>query len=742
MDRIETENEAMEITELADTESSSLPIEEVNLMQYGMDHAKCCKCGAWIVAKNADDAISNTLRRLKSMGHPAECWLFDMKCKDNSANEYERETESTAYDIHHNSVIPACRVPKALITQKLKESGIPAYIFQSKFPKHKSLVLELDKVVRQKMKGFDCRRNTSQYKKKKRKANDDSDGAARIDKRSKEERILEAKQLANRMECTGKKGVFQALVCIVCDRHIIGTEKVCHLTKDRLLKNKLRLGVENYNKFYTDNGYRPLHLELVKQYEVDDMAGLLLSQRSRCETDGYVACQSCHGSITNNSSYQSPPKYAIANGFVIGHIPKVLVLRNKDGTTREPRTLKEGEITDILRAMLAPTRAYGYTFSYFAGAQQSIQGHYMFYEVDQTYMGSVINDIQSTGANPHIHIVLGGRYTPSQKRIIEKKTDVDTKLYTDLMTWFIQESGHPGYESVTVPEDCPKPTLVREETEKQNNVDDEVDAKIEEQFESGTYYFSSANAPSSDTGVHDTHLKFTKSLLNRTPPTLLAYGGEYKSGRGLLLENVLPTAFPFGLGGPRMPRRNAVSLEKCLAHYGRLSLTQFMRGDFCLIANHMLDRQLSYTSGKVKCRANIDGVTLAEKISQLTVKDLEDVASGSNTSNSATSQLLTSVSASCKAMGHTSEAAAYWRRIFFALSDRYGMNAFMLTVTPNDLHTYSVKVLAVPSEKVREKGSFSNIRVKKVSVLIALCYLFLSTAPAPITRFDRERLHR
>jgi hypothetical protein len=319
-------------------------------------------------------------------------------------------------------------------------------------------------------------------------------------------------------------------------------------------------------------------------------------------------------------------------------------------------------------------------------------------------MGSVINDIQNTGANPHIHIVLGGRYTPTQKRIIENKTEVDTTLYTDLMTWFIQESGHPGYESVTVPEECPRPTLVREETENQNNVDDEVDAKIEEDFDGGSYYFSSANDPSSDTGVHNTHLKFTKSLLNRTPPTLLAYGGEYKSGSGLLLEDVLPTAFPFGLGGPRMLRRSAISFENCLAHYGRLSLNQFMKGDFCLIANHMLNRQLSYTSGKVKCRAYIDGTQLAEKISRLTVKDLEDVASGTNTSNSATSHILKSVSASCKAMGHTSEAAAHWRRIFFALSDRHGMNALMLTVTPNDLHTFSVKVLAVPMEKVRERG--------------------------------------
>ena len=149
-----------------------------------------------------------------------------------------------------------------------------------------------------------------------------------------------------------------------------------------------------------------------------------------------------------------------------------------------------------------------------------------------------------------------------------------------------------------------------------------------------------------------------------------------------------------------MPRRAQVSIEKSLAHYGRLSLPQFMKGDYCLLASHMLDRQRSYTSAKVKCRANIDGVPLAEKISQLTVKDLEDVVSGDNT-NSIANQLLTSVSASCKAMGHTSEAAAHWRRIYFALNDRHGLNAFMLTVTPNDLASFSVRVIALAGKEVR-----------------------------------------
>jgi len=432
---------------------------------------------------------------------------------------------------------------------------------------------------------------------------------------------------------------------------------------------------------------------------------LLLSRRS-CHTiengiDTYKACHSCHDSITKRFGNKSPPKFAIANGYVIGRIPGVIEICDKDGTKRkvvieflDKDGIKRNKVTDIVRAMVAPSRAYGYTFSYFAGAQQSIQGHFAFFEVDQSLVGAVLNRQQVVGANPHIHIVLGGRFTPSQKTIVRKKTEVDTKLVTDLLTWFIQ-NGHKGFKEFKPPEECQPPKIVEED-----GVDNEVDSKVESQFDGGTYYFSSAYAPSSDTGVHGTQLKFTKSLLERTPPTLLAYGGDYVGGRSLKLENVIPTAFPWGVGGPEMPRRTQVSIEKSLAHYGRLSLDQFMKGDFCLLISHMLDRRLSYTSGKLKCRSNIDGIPLAEKISRLTIKDLEDVVSGDDT-NVIANQLLTSVSASCKAMGHTSEAAAHWRRIYFALSDRFGLNAFMLTVTPNDLASFSVRVIALAGEEVR-----------------------------------------
>ena len=65
---------------------------------------------------------------------------------------------------------------------------------------------------------------------------------------------------------------------------------------------------------------------LAKQYEVDEdvLSGLLLSPRSYRNKEGnFVACSHCHSSMTNKRNLQNenPPKYAIANGLAVGHLP-------------------------------------------------------------------------------------------------------------------------------------------------------------------------------------------------------------------------------------------------------------------------------------------------------------------------------------------------------------------------------------------------------------------------------------
>ncbi len=81
--------------------------------------------------------------------------------------------------------------------------------------------------------------------------------------------------------------------------------------------------------------------------------------------------------------------------------------------------------------------------------------------------------------------------TPDQKQLVYRRAIVDTQLFIVILTWFVKESGHPGYQNTTVSEECPKPLFV-ENQETNNNTDKSVNVNAETNLESGTYYFSSA----------------------------------------------------------------------------------------------------------------------------------------------------------------------------------------------------------------------------------------------------------
>mmetsp|Transcript_6664 Transcript_6664/g.8397 ORF Transcript_6664/g.8397 Transcript_6664/m.8397 type:complete len:142 (-) Transcript_6664:79-504(-) len=112
-------------------------------------------------------------------------------------------------------------------------------------------------------------------------------------------------------------GTHQAIVCVVCDRVIIGEEKVCNISTERLEENQHRISVVAYEEFYR----KPLHPLLLEQYS------LLLSPRAYREGDNFECCQSCNSGMQPSKAKKKgskPPKYAIANGFVIGHFPSVI----------------------------------------------------------------------------------------------------------------------------------------------------------------------------------------------------------------------------------------------------------------------------------------------------------------------------------------------------------------------------------------------------------------------------------
>ena len=510
-----------------------------------------------------------------------------------------------------------------------------------------------------------------------------------------EQSIKTAKKMEKRMIVDeGDDGpMFQAPVCIICDGYIKGVEKICAISKQQLQYHIARIGVESYEDYYGQT----LKKELVEQYEVEGLEGLLLSIRSRCGSDGkYTCCESCMNSMKpSNITQISPPKRSIANGFVIGHIPTNIKTINSDGI-EEVTKLCEEDLTDILCSFLSPTRAYGYVFAYSGGAHKSIKGHFSFYELDIEKIGGGMNYFHTTGANPHVYCVLCGRMTPKQKELARARASLDTKMLTTLLTWFALESGHPGYENIRPPSECPSPTII-EDPSTDHNTDEEHDSSKETTFEGATFHFTSNHDPDNDTSVHETNHNLVMAMLKNTMPTLLVHGGDYANLKELLLENVCAVQFPFGLGGPKMHRRNRISPSEIYKHYCNISLSQFQRGDFLLILKHMHNRILSFQKALIKCKSKSFGRSLSERVSELDIDTFEQAGQLSDLGHNITGtagDFLRTVKACCQPIGHSAEAAKYHRRLHFALDDFFGGCALFLTITPCDECTFRVRLFA------------------------------------------------
>jgi len=495
-------------------------------------------------------------------------------------------------------------------------------------------------------------------------------------------------------------GSHQASVCVICDRCIIGTETIHRMTKERILLNQKRLSVKTYEEFYGEE----LNPILVDQYSIDDMPGILLSPRSYRDGDTFEACSECFDSLKPYMAKKNkkPPKHAIANGFAIGHIPSVLMIPGEDGPRRI--NLKDGDISEIMCAAVARQRPYGFIFAFTGGSHQSVMGQFSFFEMDQTHIGGVINHYRLTGANDHILCALCGRFTPSQRVIAQKRARLDTSLYVDLMTWFIRASNHYAFADVTPPEDCPQPRMLQDKEANENNTDESQNPGVEDEYGGGTFTFTSSHDPSENTGVYRNSTDFTMAILNRTSPMLLAYGGKYvSSGRELRLESVFPVQFPFGLGGPTARRPTQISEVECLKHYLRLSLPQFMRGDFLLVVLHMYNRIVSYKTGLIMCRTpRLHGKSFAELISTLTeaqIKAAADRISHGHEDTSVAAEFLRKAETSCKAIGYTAAAARANRRLMYSLCDRFGIPHIFFTLTPDDECSFRVRLSAYAGEK-------------------------------------------
>jgi hypothetical protein len=121
-------------------------------------------------------------------------------------------------------------------------------------------------------------------------------------------------------------------------------------------------------------------------------------------------------------------------------------------------------------------------------------------------------------------------------------------------------------------------------------------------------------------------------------------------------------------------------------------------------------RTSSFTTGLIKCRSDYKGTSLAERVSNLTVSEVEKAATdlmekqANNepaTGNNSAAAFLKSISTSCRVLGHTTEAAKDARRKMYSITDRKGCHSLMFTVTPCDLCTFRVRMYANNGMKIK-----------------------------------------
>ena len=88
----------------------------------------------------------------------------------------------------------------------------------------------------------------------------------------------------------------------------------------------------------------------------------VLKTKNGLRENKYSCCDSCHRSFLSKNEL-SPPKFSIANGFSIGHLPEEF-----------------SHVSDIVASMLSPVRPFAYILTFQGGQSNSLKGKFTFFD--------------------------------------------------------------------------------------------------------------------------------------------------------------------------------------------------------------------------------------------------------------------------------------------------------------------------------------------------------------------------
>ena len=235
------------------------------------------------------------------------------------------------------------------------------------------------------------------------------------------------------------------------------------------------------------------------------------------------------------------------NGWCIGQLPNNLI---------------DGTISDILASLVSKYRIFANVYTYNAGAHKAIKGHHTFFLNDPEHVGSSFQYLMKSGVQPDVYVMICGRVTPTQRKIIKQRCTINTQDYMIIMNWLIDN--HPSYIDLIKPESCPQPIVIGGFEETTNNTDEPgenmIDTETTIDGEETTY--SSRNEPSESTGPFKSEKDFIFSHIQGQKPTLLFRRGDIVGSHTIDLVDMFPLIFPFGRGG--LNERRATNYQRVL----------------------------------------------------------------------------------------------------------------------------------------------------------------------------------
>ena len=113
--------------------------------------------------------------------------------------------------------------------------------------------------------------------------------------------LKKALEYLTRTKVQGSDSDHQPCVCVICDSFIIGTETICYLSKEQILKKTSYLHLSYLENMIGEKIPSTLH----NQYKVqndEDLSELLLSPRAPVVDNHFMSCKLCYNNITNKKT--------------------------------------------------------------------------------------------------------------------------------------------------------------------------------------------------------------------------------------------------------------------------------------------------------------------------------------------------------------------------------------------------------------------------------------------------------